>query len=99
MWAGFSDLAGTHVSRSAAYEEDTDAHRTWEKGWRAARQPDYDESEGCPSFKEERRDRFSRPELKTAAQDSVERLPFRWDDLPLGDTGFTTALLTRSEDE
>jgi ribosome modulation factor len=28
------------------YEEDTDGHRSWEKGWRAARKHDYDESEG-----------------------------------------------------
>ena len=28
------------------YEEDTDGHRSWEEGWRAARKHDYDESEG-----------------------------------------------------
>jgi hypothetical protein len=28
------------------YAEDTDGHRWWEEGWRAARQHDYDESEG-----------------------------------------------------
>ncbi len=28
------------------YEEDTDDHRRWEEGWRAAHKHDYDESEG-----------------------------------------------------
>jgi ribosome modulation factor len=28
------------------YEEDTDGRRSWEEGWRAARQHDNDESEG-----------------------------------------------------
>jgi ribosome modulation factor len=28
------------------YKEHTDDHRSWEEGWRAARQHDYDESEG-----------------------------------------------------
>jgi len=28
------------------YEEDTDGHRSWEGGRRAARKHDYDESEG-----------------------------------------------------
>jgi len=28
------------------YEVDTDGHRSWEAGWKAARRPDYDESEG-----------------------------------------------------
>jgi hypothetical protein len=28
------------------YEEDTDSRRSWEAGWQAARQHDYDESEG-----------------------------------------------------
>jgi hypothetical protein len=27
-------------------KEDTDEHRSWEQGWRAARKDDYDESEG-----------------------------------------------------
>jgi ribosome modulation factor len=28
------------------YEKDTDGHRSWEEGWRAARKDDYAESEG-----------------------------------------------------
>jgi ribosome modulation factor len=28
------------------YKEDTDDHRSWEEGWRAARKHAYDESEG-----------------------------------------------------
>jgi hypothetical protein len=28
------------------HEKDTDGHRSWEEGWRAARKHDYDESEG-----------------------------------------------------
>jgi len=28
------------------HEEDTDGHRSWEEGWRAARKHDRDESEG-----------------------------------------------------
>ena len=28
------------------YDEDTEERQSWEKGWRAARKHDYDESEG-----------------------------------------------------
>jgi len=35
---------GVDVSENP-YEEDTEAHRSWENGWRAARQHDHDESE------------------------------------------------------
>ena len=33
------------------YKEDTDDRRSWEEGWRAARQHEYDESEGWTSVK------------------------------------------------
>jgi hypothetical protein len=36
---------GVEVSDNP-YEEDTDGHRSWEEGWRAARKHDHDESEG-----------------------------------------------------
>jgi ribosome modulation factor len=38
-WEGM-DVSGN------PYEEDTDGHRSWEEGWRAARKDDYDESDG-----------------------------------------------------
>jgi len=36
---------GVEVSDNP-YEEDTNGHRSWEEGWRAARKQDHDESEG-----------------------------------------------------
>ncbi len=38
-WVGVDDSENPH-------DDDTDGHRSWEAGWRAARQHDYDESEG-----------------------------------------------------